>query len=130
GTRTWETVPGLKRQLLNVWMVSLSSTGLPVLWNILASVTVPVAVSTFTTHTPLPVRLRRFASYVYPGKGAVIAMDCATESDIGTGAGMLTGSGCTAGRGRFFSRGFFSAGTAATPDSSAEGACSTGVTDF
>src|SRR5262245_6572436 len=117
-------VPGLNRQLLNVWMVSLSSSGLPVLWYIIAFVTVPVVGSTVTTQTPLPVRLRRFASYVYPGKGAVIAMDCATDSDIGTGAARLAISGCAAGRGRFFARGFFSAGSAAAADSSSGGACS------
>src|SRR4030095_661188 len=110
-------------------MVSLSSSGLPVLWNMVALVTVPVAVSTVTTQTPFPVRLRRFASYVYSGNGAVIAMDCATESDIGTGAGMLTGSGCTAGRGRFFGRGFFSTDTTVGADSSTGGVCSvTGAT--
>jgi len=64
GTRTSETVPGLNRQLLNVWMVSLSSSALPVLWDMVALVTVPVAVSTVTTQVPLPVRLRRFISYV------------------------------------------------------------------
>ena len=61
-------MPGLNRQLLNVWMVSLSSSGLPVLWNMVALVTVPVAVSTVTTRVPLPVRLRRFALYVYQAK--------------------------------------------------------------
>src|SRR2546430_10170060 len=110
-------------------MVSLSSTVLPVLWNILASVTVPVAVSTVTTQTPLPARLQRFASYVYSGNGALIAMDCATENDIGTGAAMLATSGCTRGRGRFFSGGFFSTGTTTGADSSAGGVCSaTGAT--
>src|SRR5881396_435902 len=108
-------------------MVSLSSTVLPMLWNILASVTVPVAVSTVTTQIPLPLRLRRFASYVYSGNGAVIAMDCATESDTGTGAEMLTAAGCTAGRGRFLSLGFLWKGTATTVDTSAEGTSSGGV---
>src|SRR5205809_7394916 len=98
-------------------MVSLSSSGLPVLWNMVALVTVPVAVSTVTTQTPFPVRLRRLASYGYSGNGAVIAIDCATESDIGTGAERLAASGCTAGRGRFLGRSFFSAGTAATAES-------------
>src|ERR1700747_1391281 len=102
-------------------MVSLSSSGLPVLWNMVALVTVPVAVSMFTTQTPLPVRLRRFASYVYPGNGALIAMDCATESDIGTGAEMLTASGCTLGRDRLFARGFFSAGSGGSAASSGRG---------
>src|SRR5882762_5017792 len=111
-------------------MVSLSRILLPVLWNISASVTVPVAVSTVTTQIPLPVRLRRLASYGYSGKGALIAIDCATESDIGTGAEMFAASVCTAGRGRFFLRGFFSSGKATTGDSSAGGACSIGVAGF
>ena len=51
-------------------------------------------------------------------------MDCATESDTGTGAEMLAASGCTAGRGRFLGRGFLSVGTATTAGSSAGGACS------
>src|SRR5438552_528523 len=108
-------------------MVILSSSGLPVLWNMVALVTVPVAVSTVTTQVPLPVRLRRFASYGYSGKGAVIAIDCATESDIGTGAEMLGAAGCTAGRSRFLGRCFFSGGAAATSGSSTGGACSVGV---
>lgn len=90
--------------------MSLSSSGLPVLWDIVASVTVPVALSTVTTQMPLPLRLRRFISYVYSGNGAVLAMDCATASDIGTGAELLGASGCTtaAGRGRFLGRVFLS----------------------
>ena len=109
-------------------MVSLSSSGLPVLWNMVALVTVPVTVSTVTTQIPFPVRLRRFTSYVYPGKGALIAMDCATESDIGTGAEMLAASGCTEERGRFFARGFSSTTTGA--DCSAEAGSSVGVAGF
>src|SRR5262245_52221359 len=94
-----------------------------------ALVTVPVAESTVTTQTPLPVRLRRFASYEYSGNGALIAMDWATDSDIGTGAGILAASLCTAGRGRLFVRGFVSSGSTAVPDSSAGGAFSvTGAT--
>ena len=110
-------------------MVNLSSSGLPVLWDMVALVTVPVAVSTVTTQVPLPVRLRRFASYEYSGNGALIAIDCATESEIGTGAEMLAASGCTAGRGRFRGRGFLS-GTATTAGSSEEGVSSVGVADF
>ena len=71
-----------------------------------------------------------FISYVYSGKGAVIAKDCASERDIGTGAGMFAASGCTAGRGRFLGRGFLSAGTAATRASSAGAACPIGVAGF
>ena len=108
-------------------MVSLSSSGLPVLWNMVALVTVPVAVSTVTTQIPFPVRLRRLTSYVYPGKGALIAMDCATESDIGTGA-ELAASSCTEERGRFFARGFSSTTTGA--DCSAEAGSSVGLAGF
>src|SRR4029453_6151114 len=111
-------------------MVSVSSSGLPVLWDMVASVTVPDAVSTVTTQRPLPVMLRRFASEGYAGKGGLIAIDCATESDIGTGAEKLATSDCTAGRGRFFARSFVSEGTAAPAASSAAGACSVGVAGF
>ena len=130
GTRTRETVPGLNRQFLNVCVVSLSSSGLPVLWNMLALVTVPVAGSTVTTQTPLPLRLRRLISYVYSGKGAVIARDWATESDTGTGSEVFAAAGSTAGARRFLSRCFFSAGTATTSGSAAGDACSVGAADF
>ena len=130
GTRTWETVPGLNRQFLNVCVVSLSSNGLPVLWNIIALVTVPVAGSTVTTQTPFPLRLRRFISYVYSGKGAVIAMDWATENDTGTGSEMLAATGWTAGRCLFLGRGFFSDGAATTSLSSAGDGCSVGAAGF
>src|SRR5262249_12972583 len=122
--------PGLNRQFLNVCVVSLSSSGLPVLWNIIALVTVPVAGSTVTTQVPFPLRLRRLISYVYSGKGAVIAMDLATESDTGTGSEMLAAAGSTAGLCRFLSRCFLSAGTATTSGSSAGGACLVGAADF
>ena len=102
------------------------------LWDMVASVTAPVVGSTVTTQTPFPLRLRRFISYVYSGKGAVVAMDCATESDIAAGAEMLGASDSTAGarRARFLGRVFLSRGTATTAESSAEGACSVGVAGF
>src|SRR6266853_1612158 len=109
-------------------MVSLSRILLPVLWNISASVTVPVAVSTVTTQIPLPVRLRRFASYGYSGKGALIAMDWATDRDIGTGSGTPPTSDSTRGGGFLFGRGFL-AGAVAGGDSSGESGCSTGCGD-
>ena len=62
GIRTFETVPGLNRQRLNALTAELSRTGLPILWAIVASVTLPLAVSTVTTQTPLPVILRLRAS--------------------------------------------------------------------
>src|SRR5262249_9185768 len=95
-----------------------------------ALVTVPVAGSTVTTQTPFPLRLRRFISYVYSGKGAVIAMDWATESETGTGSEMLAATGCTADRCRFLGRGFLSEGAATTSGSSAGDACSVGAAGF
>ena len=62
GIRTFETVPGLNRQRLNALTAELSRTGLPILWAIVASVTLPLPVSTETTQTPLPVILRLRAS--------------------------------------------------------------------
>ena len=101
---------------------------LPVLLDIFASVILPVATSTLTTQMPLPVRLRRFASYGYSGKGALIAIDCATDRDIGTGSGTPPTSDSTRGGGFLFGRGFL-AGAVAGGDSSGETACSTGCGD-
>src|SRR5437899_12220751 len=128
GPRTCETFPGLTRQLLKVWTVSLSSIVLPVLLDIFASVTLPVATSTLTMQMPLPVRLRRFASYGYSGKGALIAIDCATDRDIGTGSDTPPTSDSTRGGGFLFGRGFL-AGAVVGGDSSGETACSTGCGD-
>ena len=73
GIRTFETVPGLNRKRLNALTAALSRIGLPMLCAIEASVTLPVAVSTETTHTPLPVIFLLRASYGYSGRGALIA---------------------------------------------------------
>ena len=62
GIRTFETVPGLNRQRLNALTAELSRMGLPILWAIVASVTLPLPVSTVTTQTPLPVIFRLRAS--------------------------------------------------------------------
>jgi len=62
GIRTFETVPGLNRQRLNALTAELSRMGFPILWAMLASVTLPLPVSTETTHTPLPVMCRLRAS--------------------------------------------------------------------
>ena len=62
GIFTFETVPGLNRQRLNALTAELSRRGLPILWAIVASVTLPLAVSTETTQTPLPVMWRLRAS--------------------------------------------------------------------
>ena len=62
GMRTLETVPGLNRQRLNALTAALSRIGFPILWAIVASVTLPLPVSTETTQTPLPVIFRLRAS--------------------------------------------------------------------
>ena len=62
GILTLETVPGLKRQRLNALTAALSRIGFPILWAIVASVTLPLPVSTETTQTPLPVIFRLRAS--------------------------------------------------------------------
>lgn len=62
GIRTFETVPGLNRQRLNALTAELSRIGLPILWAMDASVTLPLLASTVTTHTPLPVIFRLRAS--------------------------------------------------------------------
>ena len=62
GIRTRETLPGLNRHLRNALKVELSRAELPVLCAMVASVTLPLAVSTVTTQTPLPVTCWRRAS--------------------------------------------------------------------
>ena len=60
-----ETAPALNRHRWNALVAALSSIGLPVLCAIVAPVTLPLAVSTVTTQTPLPVTWRERASYGY-----------------------------------------------------------------
>ena len=62
GIRTFETVFGLNRQRLNALRAALSRIGFPILWAMLASVTLPLPASTETTQTPLPMILRLRAS--------------------------------------------------------------------
>ena len=62
GILTLETVPGLNRQRLNGLTAELSRIGFPILWAIVASVTLPLPGSTVTTQTPLPVIFRLRAS--------------------------------------------------------------------
>ena len=86
--------PGWKRQRLNVLTVELSKIGLPMDCAILASVTLPVVVSTLSKATPLPVTWRLRASYGYSGLGAKTATAFAPLIDIvpGTPAvGAFTG---------------------------------------
>src|SRR3989442_2852250 len=93
-------------------MVTLSRIPSPVLCAIIASVTLPLALSTVMTQTPLPVILARFAWYGYSGKGALSAMAWAAGNDNEVTAKELAASGCTAGVARFFTRDFFSTGRA------------------
>lgn len=86
-----------------------------------ASVTFPLAVSTVTMQTPLPVILARFAWYGYSGNGALIAMAWVAGNDKAVGVEERAGSGCTAGAVRFFARVLFCAGMADVTGSSGGG---------
>jgi hypothetical protein len=70
GIFTFETVPGLNRHCRNALVAALSNIGFPVLCAMEASPALPLAVSTVTTQTPLPVMWRERASYGYWGRGA------------------------------------------------------------
>ena len=63
GILTLETVPGLNRHERNALRAALSSIGLPMLCETEALVTLPLAESTSTVITPLPVTCRERASY-------------------------------------------------------------------
>ena len=65
GILTFETVPGLNRHCRNALTAALSRIGFPILCVMDALVTLPLAGSTSTTHTPLPVMLCERASYGY-----------------------------------------------------------------
>src|SRR5213595_739038 len=99
GIFTSETVPGLNRHCRNAVRAELSSIGLPVLCAIEPPVTLPLAASTVTTQTPLPVILRERASYGYWGRGAFMARAFARDIVI---AWALIGVNfcCAAGGGR------------------------------
>jgi hypothetical protein len=103
GIFTFGATPGLKRHRLNALTAELSKIGLPMLWAIVASVTLPLA-STETTQTPLPIIFRERASYGYSGRGELMARAFALEMDIipvgRATVGALTGATLTLG-GRF-----------------------------
>src|SRR6476620_9693102 len=82
GILTLETVPGLNRQRLNALTAALSRIGFPILWAMVASVTLPLAASTVTTQTPLPVILPLRASEGKSGRGALKALAFACEAVI------------------------------------------------
>jgi hypothetical protein len=85
GILTLDTVPGLNRHCRNARRASLSSMGLPMLCDTEALVTLPLAESTSTVITPLPVICRERASYGYWGRGAYNARAFARDIDIGPG---------------------------------------------
>jgi hypothetical protein len=85
GILTLETVPGLNRHCRNALVAALSRMGLPMLEVTEALVTLPLAESTSTVITPLPVMCRERASYGYWGRGAYNARAFARDIDIGPG---------------------------------------------
>ena len=85
GILTFETVPGLNRHCRKALVAALSNIGFPILCAIEASLTLPLAVSTVTTQTPLPVTWRERASYGDWGRGAEVANAFAEDIDIGPG---------------------------------------------
>jgi hypothetical protein len=100
GILTLETVPGLNRHCRNALTAALSSMGLPMLEATDALVTLPLAESTSTVITPLPVMRRERASYGYWGRGAYNASAFARDIDIGPGlltATNLAWFGCRGG---------------------------------
>ena len=131
GILTWETVPGLNRHCRNALRAALSSIGLPILCFMEAPVTLPLAASTVTTQSPLPVMRRERASYGYWGRGAFIARAFARDIVIawaligvnfccavggGRGGGVLssTNSGLISGGGGGSGRGISSGGGVAS----------------
>jgi hypothetical protein len=93
-------------------VVTLSSNASPVPCVIIASVTLPLAVSIVMTQTPLPVMLARLAWYGYSGKGALTAITWAAGNDNRVGVEELAVSGCAARADRFFTRVFLCTGMA------------------
>jgi len=96
GHVTFVAVPGLNRQRLRPLTAASSSTGLPVLFCTVTSVTSPLAGSTRIIITPLPVIRCWRASYGYEGIGRTTASAFARDIDIsaaltGTNFGALGG---------------------------------------
>src|SRR6516162_3682148 len=100
GTRTLDTVPGLKRHCRKasvVLLVLLSRIALPVLCSMVASVTLPLAVLTVTMQTPSPVICWRFARSGYTGIGALMASAFADAGGVRSSAtawGFVAGVAC------------------------------------
>jgi len=91
GILTFETVPGLNRHFRNALTADLSKVGSPVLCSIEAPVTLPLAGSTDTMQTPIPVTPGERALAGYLGRGVKVARAFAEEYEVISG--VLTTSG-------------------------------------
>src|SRR5215470_16068065 len=85
GILTFETVPGLNRHFWNALTADLSKVGSPVLCSIEASVTRPLARSTDTMQTPIPVTPGESSLSGYFGKGVKVARAFAEEYEVTSG---------------------------------------------
>src|SRR5437899_4675540 len=91
GILTFETVPGLNRHFRNALTAYLSKVGYPLLCSIEAPVTLPLAGSTDTMQTPIPVTPGERALAGYLGRGVKVARAFAEEYEVISG--VLTTSG-------------------------------------
>src|SRR5438552_18198912 len=108
GILTFETVPGLNRHFRNALTADLSKVRSPALCSIEAPVTLPLAGSTDTMQTPIPVTPGERALAGYEGRGVKVARAFAEEyevrSGVTTSAGVFLGAifrrfGCGRGGG-------------------------------
>src|SRR6266702_617178 len=83
GILTFETVPGLNSHFRNALTADLSRVGSPVLCSIEAPVTLPLAGSTDTMQTPIPVTPGERALAGYLGRGVKVARDFWGTYDLG-----------------------------------------------
>ena len=81
GILTFETVPGLNRHFRNALTADLSSVESPVLCSIETVVTRPLAGSTDTMQTPIPVTLSERSLAGYLGRGVNVAKAFAEAYD-------------------------------------------------
>src|SRR5262249_14027363 len=82
GILTFETVPGLNRHFRNALTADLSNVESPVLCSIEAVVTRPLAGSTDTKQTPIPVTLSVRSLAGYLGRGVNVAKAFAEAFDV------------------------------------------------
>src|SRR4029453_6120733 len=92
GILTFETVPGLNRHFWNALTADLSKVGSPVLCSIEASVTRPLARSTDTMQTPIPVTPGERTLSGYFGKGVKVARAFAEEYEVTSGVLATSGA--------------------------------------